>query len=122
MLLISSIIKTVLPTPAPPKSPTFPPLEYGAKRSITLIPVVSSSVSVDCSENSGAGWCIGLNSFALMGPFSSTGSPTTFNILPNVGFPTGTDIGDPTSSTTAPLTSPSELSMAIVLTVFSPRC
>ena len=57
-----------------------------------------------------------------MGPCSSTGSPTTFKILPNVEFPTGTEIGAPASSTIAPLTNPSELSIAIVLTVFSPRC
>lgn len=34
-LLISSIISTVFPTPAPPKSPIFPPLWYGARRSTT---------------------------------------------------------------------------------------
>ena len=27
------------PTPAPPNSPTFPPFEYGANKSTTLIPV-----------------------------------------------------------------------------------
>ena len=38
MLLISSRISTVLPTPAPPKSPTLPPFTYGASRSIDLDP------------------------------------------------------------------------------------
>ena len=44
MLLISSRISTVLPTPAPPKSPTLPPFTYGARRSTTLIPVSKISV------------------------------------------------------------------------------
>merc|ERR1719337_203964 len=35
------MITTVLPTPAPPKSPILPPLQKGSIRSITLIPVVS---------------------------------------------------------------------------------
>ena len=55
MLLISSIIKTVLPTPAPPNNPILPPRAYGANKSTTLIPVTRTSVSVDCSTNSGAG-------------------------------------------------------------------
>ena len=37
-LWISSMIVTVLPTPAPPKRPTLPPLMYGAIRSMTLMP------------------------------------------------------------------------------------
>ena len=32
-------MSTVLPTPAPPKRPIFPPRRYGARRSTTLIPV-----------------------------------------------------------------------------------
>jgi hypothetical protein len=43
MLLISSIMFTVLPTPAPPNRPTLPPLANGQIRSITLMPVGSSS-------------------------------------------------------------------------------
>jgi hypothetical protein len=39
MLLINSIIKTVLPTPAPPNKPILPPRRYGANKSTTLIPV-----------------------------------------------------------------------------------
>ena len=39
MLLISSMMSTVLPTPAPPNKPILPPLLYGSRRSITLIPV-----------------------------------------------------------------------------------
>ena len=47
ILFISSIIKTVLPTPAPPNKPIFPPLEYGASKSTTFIPVIKISDSVD---------------------------------------------------------------------------
>ncbi len=35
---------TVLPTPAPPKRPTLPPLLYGSRRSTTLMPVSRTSV------------------------------------------------------------------------------
>ena len=45
---------TVLPTPAPPNNPIFPPLAYGANKSTTLIPVTKISVSVDCSVKGGA--------------------------------------------------------------------
>ena len=51
MLLISSIIVTVLPTPAPPNRPTLPPLRTGHIRSITLMPVSSSSCDGDSSSN-----------------------------------------------------------------------
>jgi len=60
---------TVLPTPAPPNNPTFPPLAYGASKSTTLIPVTKISVSVDCSVNFGAGLCIGHLSFVDIFPF-----------------------------------------------------
>ena len=72
--------------------------------------------------NSGALLCIGDLNFVLSCPLSSTGSPITFRILPNVSGPTGTEIGLPVSNTSCPLTSPSVESIAIVLTVFSPRC
>ena len=45
--LIISITKTVLPTPAPPKKPIFPPFGKGAIKSITFIPVSRISISVD---------------------------------------------------------------------------
>jgi hypothetical protein len=50
MLLISSIMLTVLPTPAPPNRPTLPPLANGHIRSITLMPVSSRSVAEDWSS------------------------------------------------------------------------
>ena len=43
-------------------------------------------------------------------------------ILPSVSSPTGTEIGAPVLSTAWPLLSPSVVSIAIVLTEFSPRC
>ena len=43
---MSSWMSTVLPTPAPPKSPILPPREYGWIRSMTLIPVSSTSMDV----------------------------------------------------------------------------
>src|SRR3989344_5490259 len=39
ILWISSVINTVLPTPAPPIKPIFPPFKNGATKSITLMPV-----------------------------------------------------------------------------------
>lgn len=54
MLLISSWINTVLPTPAPPNKPILPPLMYGANKSTTLIPVSKISTSVESSSNLGA--------------------------------------------------------------------
>jgi hypothetical protein len=54
MLLISSIMFTVLPTPAPPNRPTLPPLANGQIRSITLMPVGSRSTEGDSSSNFGA--------------------------------------------------------------------
>ena len=50
------MISTVLPTPAPPNSPILPPFEYGSIKSITLIPVKSTSDDVERSSNLGADW------------------------------------------------------------------
>src|SRR5690348_6799233 len=41
---------------------------------------------------------------------------------PKVSGPTGTEIGPPVSVTSAPRTRPSVVSIAMVRTVFSPRC
>eukprot|EP00965_Chrysotila_dentata_P110089 3637659-Pleurochrysis_carterae.AAC.1 len=59
---------TVLPTPAPPKRPILPPLGYGSIRSITLMPVESTSCSVDWSVKSGASLWMGSNCAASIGP------------------------------------------------------
>ena len=52
-LLISSWMTTVLPTPAPPKSPILPPFTNGAIRSTTLMPVSKISVFGSRSTKSG---------------------------------------------------------------------
>src|SRR5918994_527350 len=44
---------TVLPTPAPPKRPIFPPFTNGAIRSMTLMPVSKISVLGSSSVNFG---------------------------------------------------------------------
>src|SRR3954465_529960 len=61
-------------------------------------------------------------SLVLTGPASSTGSPMTLMMRPSVSSPTGTEIGWPVSETSWPRTRPSEVSIATVRTVFSPRC
>ena len=55
MLRISSWMSTVLPTPAPPKRPTLPPFTYGARRSMTLIPVSKISTVGSSSSKRGSG-------------------------------------------------------------------
>jgi len=115
-------MSTVFPTPAPPKRPIFPPLAYGANKSTTLIPVTKISAPDPYWSNGGASLWIGYFISVLIGPLSSIGSPITFIILPKVSSPTGTIIGDAVSKTTYPLTKPSVESIAIVLTLESPRC
>ncbi len=73
MLWISSWISTVLPTPAPPKRPTLPPLTYGAIRSMTLIPVSKISIFGERSRNSGGSRWIGQRSPAS--PAAACGRP-----------------------------------------------
>ena len=53
---------------------------------------------------------------------TNTGSPITFIILPKVSGPTGMLIGEPVFITRSPLFNPSVESIAIVLTLPSPRC
>ena len=84
MLLINSCIKTVLPTPAPPNNPILPPFAYGSIKSITLIPVNSTSVDVERSSNFGACLCIGNPAEPALGklPRPSIASPITLNKRP----------------------------------------
>ena len=55
-------------------------------------------------------------------PIPSMESPITLNNLPLISFPIGIFIGLSVATTLAPLLSPSEESIAIVLTIFSPIC
>ncbi len=123
MLLISSMMTTVLPTPAPPKRPILPPFTYGVSRSSTLIPVSSTSVFASRLTNFGASRWIGQRSAdAGMSPRWSTGSPSTFMIRPRLGRPTGTVMAWPVSSTAIPRTTPSVEDMATARTWLRPMC
>src|SRR4029453_6833960 len=53
MLLISSWMSTVLPTPAPPKRPVLPPRVYGSGGAPTLLPVSHISTFVARSAKAG---------------------------------------------------------------------
>ena len=122
-LWISSWIRTVLPTPAPPKRPTLPPLTYGASRSITLIPVSSSSVVGESSWKLGGSRWIGQRSPSAgsLSPRSIV-SPSTLKMRPSVCSPTGTEIGSPVSTTSSPRERPSVESIATARMRSSPRC
>ena len=119
---MSSIIVTVLPTPAPPNRPTLPPLANGQMRSTTLMPVSSSSVDGDSSSNVGALRWIDMDFAAATGPRSSIGRPSTSMMRPSVSVPTGTVIGALVLTTCMPRRRPSELPSAIVRTTPSPSC
>ena len=88
-LWISSMIVTVLPTPAPPKRPTLPPLMYGAIRSMTLIPVSKTSTDGFRSRKAGGSRWIDHRSTPGIAGFSSTGWPITFQMRPSVGIADG---------------------------------
>ncbi len=122
MLLMSSSIVTVLPTPAPPKRPILPPLANGQMRSITLMPVSSSSTEGESSSNRGAGWWIERSSLLFTGPRSSIGRPSTSITRPRVAGPTGTEIGAPVFFTFMPRRRPSLEPSAMVRTMPSPSC
>ena len=75
---IISWMITVLPTPAPPNIPIFPPCTYGSRRSITLMPVSSICFFGSSSENGGGSRWIGQRSLAWISEASvSSGSPIT---------------------------------------------
>ena len=117
------MIRTVLPTPAPPKRPIFPPREYGAIRSTTLMPVSRICVDVSWLSNFGAGRWIGQLSLLPTGAgLWSTGSPRTLKTRPRVASPTGTMIGAPVSSASMPRIRPSVELMAMHRVMLSPRC
>ena len=116
------MITTVLPTPAPPKAPTLPPLVNGQIKSITLIPVSKISASVAWSTNSGAPRWIGRRSSVFTGPFSSTVLPVTSKIRPKTASPTGTLIGAPVLFTAIPRFNPSVEDIATARTTPSPKC
>ena len=103
MLLISSRMTTVLPTPAPPNAPTLPPLVKGQIRSMTLMPV-SRIVRLRVLLGQLGRLAVNRITFREMrpGPRLSTGSPVTLKMRPRVPSPTGTEIGPPVSVTGMP--------------------
>src|SRR3954469_5995306 len=122
MLLMSSSIVTVLPTPAPPKRPILPPLAKGQMRSTTLMPVSSSSTDGESSSNFGAAAWIERRSSAFTGPRSSIGRPSTSSTRPNGARPPGTESGAPVFFTFMPRRRPSVEPSAMVRTTPSPSC
>mmetsp|Transcript_149679 Transcript_149679/g.363554 ORF Transcript_149679/g.363554 Transcript_149679/m.363554 type:complete len:329 (-) Transcript_149679:10-996(-) len=122
MLLISSMITTVLPTPAPPNRPILPPLAYGASRSTTLIPVMRISSALPMSASVGGSTWMGARLSVGIGPRPSMASPTTSMMRPSVSGPTGTEMGAPVSATSRPRAKPSVGPRAMVRTALSPRC
>ncbi len=113
---------TVLPTPAPPNRPILPPLANGQIRSMTLMPVSSSSTDGDSSSNFGAFWWIARRSSVAIGPASSIGRPSTSMMRPSVAVPTGTEIAAPVLLTVMPRRRPSDEPIAMVRTTPSPSC
>src|SRR6266540_411827 len=114
---------TVLPTPAPPNIPIFPPCTYGSRRSMTLMPVSNIWVlASSSSKGGGSRWMGHRSSYVIVSAATSSGSPRTLYTCPKVPGPTGTVIGWPVFSTGVPRTSPSVGLSAIVRTTPSPMC
>ena len=122
MLRISSWMMTVLPTPAPPKTPTLPPRLNGAMRSMTLMPVSKICASVSIWSNAGGSRWIGSMVSDFTAPLPSMGWPSTSNTRPSVASPTGTVIGAPVSLTSRPRARPSVEDIATARTQLLPRC
>ena len=62
---------------------------------MTLMPVSNISTLTERSVNFGAARWIGSRCFAVTGPASSTGSPTTLRMRPRTSGPTGIVIAAP---------------------------
>ncbi len=122
-LLMSSMMTTVLPTPAPPKSPILPPLTNGAMRSMTLMPVSKTSVFGSRATNSGRlRWIAQRGASAGIAAPLSTGSPRTLRIRPRAAAPTGTEIAAPVSIASMPRTTESVELIATARTWLRPTC
>ena len=89
---ISSMMMTVLPTPAPPKMPVLPPLVKGRDQVDHLDAGLKDlDFGRPALRNGGAGRWIGI-ACALVStrPALSTGGPSTLKMRPSVAGPTGT--------------------------------
>ena len=106
MLWIISVSSTVFPTPAPPKSPAFPPRSRGTRTSTTLMPVSKISDFVErFSRGGGAWWTDRHWTSASAGPRSIV-LPNTSSMRERTAWPTGVFRGPPVSSTGIPRASP----------------
>mmetsp|Transcript_39450 Transcript_39450/g.122019 ORF Transcript_39450/g.122019 Transcript_39450/m.122019 type:complete len:266 (+) Transcript_39450:709-1506(+) len=121
-LLMSSMMMTVLPTPAPPNRPILPPLQYGRIRSMTLIPVDRMASLPDWSASFGAMAWIGNLVFSPTGPRWSMASPSTLKMRPRVSRPTGTEIWPPADTTLVLSFSRSVVCMAMQRPVLASKC
>ncbi len=92
MLLISSWIKTVLPTPAPPNKTSLTTLSHRADKVNDLNTGFQNFSTTGLIDE---WWWSAVNrcSVVKIAPLSSIGSPMTLNIRPKVFSPTGTLIG-----------------------------
>ena len=122
ILFMSSLIRTVLPTPAPPNRPILPPLRYGSRRSMTFMPVKRTSCDVVRSSNFGGSRCMGSAPVLSSSSMPSMLSPVTFMTRPLICAPVGIVMGAKVLVTSRPLCRPSVLSIATVRTVSSPMC
>jgi hypothetical protein len=122
MLLISSIMFTVLPTPAPPNRPTLPPLANGQIRSITLMPVGEQIPTGAARRTSGpsGGWSGALRCRDRAG-FVDRATQHVHDAAERA-VPTGTEMGLPVFFTFMPRRRPSEEPSAMVRTTPSPSC
>ncbi len=84
--LMSSIIVTVLPTPAPPKRPTLPPSRTGRWGGKTLRCNLNRSFNGESSSNVGAVRWMPIVLSASTGPRSSISSPASM-MRPSVSMP-----------------------------------
>jgi hypothetical protein len=106
MLWIISVSSTVLPTPAPPKSPALPPRSRGTSTSMTLMPVSKTSDLVDRRTSGGGARCTERHSTSVGSASRSMTLPNTSNIRESVPLPTGACSGPPLSSTDMPRARP----------------
>ena len=122
ILVISSWISTVFPTPAPPNRPILPPFAYGANRSMTLMPVSSiSTTGLWSAKLGGSLWMTHFSSPSRLSPPSKV-SPSTLNRRPSVFSPTGTAIPFPVATTSISLHSPSLAASIMQRTTSPPIC
>ena len=99
------MISTVLPTPAPPNSPILKPFSNGAKKSITLMPVHSGSLSTLTSFRVTVG-LLTETFFSLSNGSPSITFPYESNILPNILSEYSTSKPSDFFTTIAPFSNP----------------